>query len=143
MNIKTYLFGTDRDSNSGLLILRVFIGAALLTHGWGKMFGGLDGFAQGVAGMGLPAPKLLAFLAAFAESFGAILLAIGLLTRPAALLIVVNMAVAVFVAHKGQGFAAQEMAWLYLVPALFFLLKGAGAWSVDRFVSKKLGTGTD
>ena len=60
----------------------------MLTHGWGKMFGGLEGFTQAVAGMGIPVPQVSAFLAAFAESFGAILLAIGLLTRPAAFLIV-------------------------------------------------------
>ena len=139
MNLKKYLFGADSDANLGLLILRVFIGGALLTHGWGKMFGGLDGFTQAVAGMGIPAPQVMAFLAAFAESFGAILLAIGLLTRPAAFLIVATMAVAICGAHKGQPFSVQEAAWLYLVPALFFLLKGAGRWSADWFVSKKLG----
>ena len=139
MNIKKYLFGADSDANVGLLILRVFIGGALLTHGWGKMFGGLDGFTQGVAGMNIPLPQVSAFLAAFAESFGAILLAIGLLTRPAAFLIVATMGVAVGVAHGGQPFAAQEAAWLYLVPALFFLLKGAGRWSLDALLAKKLG----
>ena len=138
MNIKKYLFGADSDANVGLLILRVFIGGALLTHGWGKMFGGLDGFTQGVAGMNIPLPQVSAFLAAFAESFGAILLAIGLLTRPAAFLIVATMGVAVGVAHGGQPFAAQEAAWLYLVPALFFLLKGPGRWSVDRILSHHL-----
>ena len=139
MNLKKHLIGADADSNVGLLILRVFIGGALLTHGWGKMFGGLEGFAQGLAGMGIPVPQVMAFLAAFAESFGAILLAIGLLTRPAAFLIVVNMSVAICVAHKGAAFSVQEAAWLYLVPALFFLLKGAGRWSLDALVSKKIG----
>lgn len=139
MNTKKLLFGNVSDANVGLLILRVFIGAALLTHGWGKMFGGLEGFTQGVAGMGIPFPQVLAFLAAFAESFGAILLAIGLLTRPAAFLIVATMAVAVFGAHKGQPFSAQEAAWLYLVPALLFLLKGAGQWSLDALLAKKAG----
>ena len=139
MNIKKWLFGTDADSNVGRLILRVFIGGALLTHGWGKMFGGLEQFTGFVASLGVPAPSVMAFLAAFAESFGAILLAVGLLTRPAAFLIVATMAVAVFGAHKGAAFSVQEAAWLYLVPALFFLLKGAGQWSLDRLVSKKLG----
>ena len=138
MNIKKLAFVADSDSNFGLLILRVFIGAALLTHGWGKMFGGLEKFTGFVASLGVPLPAVAAFLAAFAESFGAILLAIGLLTRPAAFLIVCTMAVAVFGAHGGQGFAEQEPAWLYLVPALFFLLKGAGRWSLDGIVSKKL-----
>ena len=139
MNWKKIVFGADGDPNVALPILRVFIGGALLTHGWGKMFGGLEQFTGFVASLGVPAPSVMAFLAAFAESFGAILLAIGLLTRPAAFLIVATMAVAVFGAHKGAAFSVQEAAWLYLVPALFFLLKGAGQWSLDRLVSKKLG----
>ena len=139
MNWKKLVFGADADANVGLLVLRVFIGGALLTHGWGKMFGGLEQFTGFVASLGVPAPSVMAFLAAFAESFGAILLAIGLLTRPAAFLIVATMAVAVFGAHKGAAFSVQEAAWLYLVPALFFLLKGAGKWSVDALLSKKLG----
>ena len=139
MNWKKFVFGADGDANVGLLLLRVFIGGALLTHGWGKMFGGLEQFTGFVASLGVPAPSVMAFLAAFAESFGAILLAIGLLPRPAAFLIVATMAVAVFGAHKGAAFSVQEAAWLYLVPALFFLLKGAGRWSLDWFVSKKVG----
>ena len=111
----------------------------LLTHGWGKMFGDLGGFIDGVAQMGFPAPTVMGFLAAFAESIGAILLAVGLLTRPAAFLIAATMAGAALKVHAGQGFAAQEMAWLYFVPALFFLLKGAGKWSLDALVAKKLG----
>ena len=139
MNLKKTLFHADADANVGLLILRVFLGAALLTHGWGKMFGGLGGFIDGVAQMGFPAPTVMGFLAAFAESIGAILLAVGLLTRPAAFLIAATMAGAALKVHAGQGFAAQEMAWLYFVPALFFLLKGAGKWSLDALVAKKLG----
>ncbi|MGD9781354.1 MAG: DoxX family protein [Kiritimatiellia bacterium] len=139
MNLKKLAFGDVSDSNAGLPILRVFIGAALLTHGWGKMFGGLGGFIDGVAQMGFPAPTLMGFLAAFAESIGAILLAAGLLTRPAAFLIAATMAGAALKVHAGQGFAAQEMAWLYFVPALFFLLKGAGKWSLDALAADQLG----
>lgn len=132
MNLKKLAFHADADANIGLLVLRVFTGAALLTHGWGKMFGGLGGFIGNVGKMGFPAPTLLGFLAAFAESFGAILLAIGLLTRPAAFLIAATMIGAALKVHGGQGFSGQEMAWLYFFPALFFLLKGAGKWSLDR-----------
>ena len=139
MNLKKLPFAADSDSNLGLLLLRVFIGTAMLTHGWGKMFGGLEKFTGFVASLGVPMPEVSAFLAAFSESFGALLLAVGLLTRPAAFLIVATMTVAIFGAHQGDGFAQQETAWLYLVPSLFFLLKGAGKWSFDWLISKKLG----
>lgn len=137
MSIKQLFFGTDSDANAGVLILRVFIGAALLTHGWGKLFGGLDGFTDMVANLGIPAPGLLAFLAALAESVGALLLLAGLLTRLSALMIAATMAVAALVAHGGEGFAAQEMAWLYFFPALFFVLKGAGRWSLDHWIVRR------
>ena len=139
MNLKKIAIANDADPNPGLLILRAFIGAALLTHGWGKMFGGLEQFTGFVASLGVPLPQAMAFLAAFAESFGAILLVVGLLTRPAAFLIAATMAVAALGAHKGQPFAQQEAAWLYFFPALLFLLKGAGKWSLDWVLSKKIG----
>ncbi len=135
MNCRNYLIGADADANPGLVVLRVFTGLALLTHGWGKLFGGLGGFIETVANMGFPAPALLGFLAAVAESIGAILLAVGLLTRPAAFLIAATMAGAALKVHAGQGFSGQEMAWLYFFPALFFLLKGAGKWSLDRLLT--------
>lgn len=137
MNLKKLVFGADADANVGLLVLRVFLGAAMFTHGLAKIQGGVAGFTQNVANMGIPAAQVLGPLAVFAESAGAILLAIGLLTRPAAFLLVCTMAVAVFKVHGGQGFSVQETAWLYLVPALFFLLKGPGKWSLDRLISAK------
>lgn len=137
MKIKTILFNTAPDANPGTLILRIFICAALMTHGFPKMFGGLSGFTEFVASLGVPAPQVMAFLAAFAESFGALLLLVGLLARPAAFMIICTMAVAVFGAHGGAGFEAQEKALLYLFPALFFLFKGAGKWSLDALISRK------
>lgn len=137
MKVKQILFGTSPDANVGILILRVFLGAAMMTHGIPKMFGGLSKFTEFVASLGVPAPQVMAFLAAFAESFGALFLAFGLLTRPAAFMIICTMSVAIFGAHGGAGFAKQEAAWMYLVPALMFLLKGAGKWSIDFLLSKK------
>lgn len=136
MNLKKQILSAGSDPNPGLLILRVFLGAAMLSHGWGKLFGGLEQFTGYVASLGIPFPAVTAFLAAFAESIGAILLAIGLLTRPAAFLMAATMAVAALVAHGGQGFAEQEAAWLYFFPALLFLLKGGGKWSVDAWLTK-------
>jgi len=136
MKIKTILFGTTMDSNWGTLILRVFIGAGMMTHGFPKMFGGLEGFTEFVASLGVPAPAVMAFLAAFAESFGAVFLLLGLLTRPSAFLIAGTMVVAALGAHGSDGFAGQEKAWLYFFPCLFFILKGAGKWSIDSLISR-------
>jgi putative oxidoreductase len=106
----------------------------MMTHGFPKMFGGLERFSGYVDSLGVPMPAVMAFLAAFAGSFGALLLMIGLLTRPMAFMIAGTMLVAALAAHGGDGFDAQEKAWLYFVPALFFMLKGAGKWSVDAML---------
>ncbi|NLB66822.1 MAG: DoxX family protein [Lentisphaerae bacterium] len=137
--IITLILNTRNDINPGHTLLRLFIGGALLTHGWSKMFGGgLEQFTGFVASLGLPAPHVMAFLAAFTESIGAILLILGLLTRPVALMIMVNMLVAIIGVHRAQGFSGQELAWLYLMPALFFLLNGAGRCSFDALIQRQL-----
>ncbi|MGQ9662743.1 MAG: DoxX family protein [Kiritimatiellia bacterium] len=133
MSIKSVLVGGVGDGNVGLLLMRVFTGGALLTHGWPKLFGGkLSGFIQYVASLGIPAPSVLGFLAILAETVGAICLLVGFLTRPMAAMIAATMALAAFVAHRGAGFQTRELALLYLVAALLFLFKGGGKWSVDR-----------
>lgn len=137
MKVKQILFGTTPDAGIGILILRVFTGAAMMTHGIPKLFGGLEKFTEFVASLGVPAPHIMAFLAAFAESFGALLLATGLLTRPAAFMIICTMSVAIFGALSDQPFAKQELAWFYMISGLVFMLRGAGKWSLDFLISKR------
>lgn len=92
---------------------------------------------EGLSAMGFPMPEVFAWLAALSEFAGGILLALGLLTRPAALFMTVTMGVAAFVAHASDPFEKKEMALLYLFISLFFLLHGAGRWSVDYIITKK------
>lgn len=128
-----FLFGSNLSNapgtDIGLLILRVFAGLALaFGHGLGKVPPS-EGFMGMVGNMGLP--PFFAWFSAIAEFGGGILLAIGLLTRPAALLIVLNMVTAIFLAHGGQGFSEREKALLFAFIALQFLFSGAGKYSVD------------
>lgn len=135
MRAKDILFGTattdSRAADLGLLILRVFAGLSLaLAHGWDKVPPS-GGWISRVGEMGLPAPELFAWLSGFAELGGGLLLALGLLTRPAALLVVLNMATAVLLGHAGDPFGAREKALLFGVVALMYLLAGAGRYSLD------------
>lgn len=121
----------------GLLVLRVWSGLALaLAHGLGKV-PPAAGFVGMVEGMGLPAPQLFAWLAALAELGGGLLLAAGLLTRPAALLLVGHFVIVVLVAHAGDAFGDREPAMFFLVTAVLFLLSGAGRYSVDATLGKR------
>ena len=137
MKIKNLLFGPTTDASPATLLLRLFTGAALMTHGVPKMFGGLSGFTSMVDSLGIPLPNVMAFLAAFAECFGALFLLLGLFTRASAFLVFCTMGVAAFVAHGSDPFAKKEMALLYFFVALFFMIKGAGAWSLDRLVARR------
>ncbi len=75
-------------------------------------------------------------LCLFAEVFCALLLVLGLFTRVAALVLVINMAVASFIALKGQTLAGHEMAFLYLAAFFSILLVGPGRISVDGAMGK-------
>src|SRR6266567_4550299 len=98
------------------------------------------GFFTGM--MHIPAP--LAFLAIAAEFFGGLGLILGFLTRIAAFGIAVNMVVAIATVHsafgffmnwsgtqKGEGF---EYHLLVLAITVFLMIRGAGAFSVDRTI---------
>src|SRR5262245_19631563 len=90
----------------GLLILRGFAGASLaLAHGLSKLPPS-EGFMKGVAALGLPAEA--AWLSGFAEFIGGLALAAGLLTRPAALLIIMNLSVAALMQHRSDPYQRAE-----------------------------------
>ncbi len=135
-----YLWRTSDERSIGYLLMRVFIGCGILTHGIPKIAAGprlWETLGQNVTGLGVPGPAVFwGFMSAFAESFGAMLLVLGLLTPAAALLIVVNMGVAAFVAHQGGSFAERELPLIYFFSALLFMLKGGGHYAVDRFLPR-------
>lgn len=134
--------GAIQGRDWGLLLLRVAAGGMLLAlHGWGKvkgifgMLGGEEwGFVGFVGSIGFPMPKLFAVLAALAESLGALLLLVGLFTRWAALVVALNMAVAVYYHLALDPNQRYELAALYLAVALLLALGGPGAASVDAVV---------
>jgi putative oxidoreductase len=135
------LFGGDgggsRVADAGLLLVRLFAGLALaFAHGAGKMPPS-ERFAAGVAELGFPAPEVFAWAAGLSEFLGGLLLAIGLLTRPAALAIAFTMGVAAFGRHAADPFADKEKALLFLAVALMFLLVGSGRYGLDRLIYRR------
>lgn len=72
----------------------------------------------------------------FAEVFCGLLFTLGLFTRVAALVLVINMAVAAFLFHKGQSLAIHEPALLFLSGFFAILMVGPGRISVDGMMGK-------
>ncbi|HEX2094261.1 MAG TPA: DoxX family protein [Longimicrobiaceae bacterium] len=129
--------GQTAAAATGLLLLRVFAGLGLaLGHGMGKL-PPKPGFVRGVTEMGFPVPELFAWASGLAEFGGGLLLALGLLTRPAAFFVLGNMAVASFLRHAGDPFDEREKALLYAAIALCFLLTGPGRYSLDALLWRR------
>jgi putative oxidoreductase len=150
--VKNLFFGgagsASRAGDVGLLVLRLVGLLMAIGHGMSKLigegrFGPPEQLVAGVEKMGFPMPTAFAWAAALAEFVGGILIALGLLTRPAALALAFNMAVAAFVAHGGDPLfmggkgAAKEPALLYLIPFAALALTGAGRYSIDRFIAAR------
>jgi uncharacterized membrane protein YphA (DoxX/SURF4 family) len=66
----------------------------------------IDWFGNPDWGLGLPFPTLLAYMAAYTEVIGALLLLVGLATRWISIPLIVTMLVAIFAVHWGNGWAA-------------------------------------
>jgi len=143
------LLKTDHDY--ALLILRIALGLVILPHGAQKLLGWFGGY--GLTGTlnffttNLGVPLVLALLVVAAESFGALGLIAGLVTRFCAFGIAAVMTGAIFMVHLKNGFfmnwsGAQggegfEFHLLAIGIALALLLKGGGAFSLDRFLARQ------
>ena len=102
----------------GLLVLRLVLGVAFILHGSQKLFGAFEGpgigaFAQALAGIGLPAPELMAYLAAGAEFFGGLAVLLGVLTEFGSAAIAAVMIVAIWKVHGRNGFFLQQQGYEY------------------------------
>ena len=91
----------DRLQPLALLVMRLTVGSIMVAHGYHKVFGGLHRFTGMVGGLNLP--PWLAYVAAFIEFIGGLLILAGLFTRAAALAICVELSVAIWKVHLRNG----------------------------------------
>lgn len=130
-----------RLTDIGLLWLRVLAGAGIMTHGYGKIFGGrMEKFAGGVGEMGFPMPLFFAWAAALSEFVGGLCLALGLGTRVAAFFIACTMSVAAFIRHAADPFGRKELALAYWTIAIALLILGGGRYAVERLLCRRAST---
>lgn len=132
------------DSSLASLALRLSAGVIFVAHGAQKLFGsfggyGLEGTGQWMASVGLEPGYLMALAAGGAEFFGGIALLIGLLTRPAALMLAITMAVAIFAVHLPNGLFMSNDGYEYglalLGISVALMFSGGGKYSLDRKLS--------
>lgn len=135
-----------RQIDTALAVLRVVLGVTFILHGGQKLFVfGLAGVSGAFAQMGIPAPGILGPFVAFVEFFGGIAITLGLLTRLAALGVGATMVVAILTVHLKNGFFAPtgvELPLALLGSAIALIITGAGDFSLDALVEKRLNGGT-
>ncbi|ETX10037.1 DoxX family protein [Marinomonas ushuaiensis DSM 15871] len=146
--MKSSLIQTITNTTSGIAstILRIPVGIILMAHGAQKLFGsfggyGLEGTGQWMASIGLEPGYLMALLAGSAEFFGGLALVIGLLVRPASVVIAFTMLMAIFTVHISKGLfmsnGGYEYALVLFVIAVSLAFSGAGSYSVDKMITAK------
>ncbi|MDQ1857195.1 MULTISPECIES: DoxX family protein [unclassified Chryseobacterium] len=120
-----------------LLVVRVFVGFAMLSHGFPKLqmllAGGKIEFFD-FLGLG---PQVSLILTVFAEFVCSILLILGLFTRVALGFLIFTMIIAGFVVHGADPFEKREMSLIYLSVYLLLMVIGAGKASVDHMIERR------
>ncbi len=123
--------------------MRFATGAILVPHGVQKiMLGSAANLAIVIdKQMGVPYPMMWAYLAVFNESIVAACLAIGLFTRPAALIISIHMMIIIVFFQSQFGYfwtvRGYEFALLWCLLCIAMVFRGGGRYSVDRLIGKE------
>jgi putative oxidoreductase len=133
------LANTPTVASWGLLGLRIALGVGMAMHGWPKLQNAFGWF-----GTAIPAP--LQAVAAVSEVAGGILLATGLLTPLAALMIVGAMMGAMVLVHLPAGHPfihptggeSSELAVVYGLTGLLYLFNGPGRLSLDALIALRV-----
>ena len=136
------------DQDFAVFLARIVIGLVILPHGLEKLLGmfggaGFTGTVDFFVGSGIP--YFVAVLIILGESFGALGLILGFLSRLCALGIGIIMIGAIFMVHLQNGFfmnwfgsnagEGYEYHILAVGLVLVVLIKGGGKWSVDGAIS--------
>ena len=120
-------------------ILRVTAGVLLVTHGFGKIMNPF-GAAGMVESLGFYPGVFWSPLLAATEFFGGIMVAIGLLTRPASFAAMIVLLVTVYFhgVVRAEGLAGAEKSILWAAIFLFFTIRGGNRHSVDALLGRTL-----
>ena len=123
-------------------LVRVAAGAILLVHGYVKLFlGGAAFIADKI--LGFYPPHLWAYFLGILELIGGALIVVGLLTRPIALMLVIEFLIITFGWNSRFGFSftnpggGYEYPLLWLIVFVSVAIRGGGRHSVDHWIGKE------
>lgn len=137
--------GVTKLQGWGLTFLRVVVGIVFFVHGGQKLFVyGVGGVASLMGQIGIPAPMLSAVVVTTVEFLGGAALVLGLFTRWAAILLAMNMLVAIMTVHLKAGFFlpnGYEFALTLLGANMALALAGPGKAAIDAVLAKRQARG--
>ena len=125
----------------GILVLRLALGVMFIAHGLQKSFGlfggpGIEGFSRMLSGLGFAPATLWAYIAAYTELLGGLLLILGIQVRPAAALLLILIVTAAVKVHLEKGFFLSnggfEYTFIIAAICISLILLGAGKFSVFK-----------
>ena len=127
------------EAGAAVLLVRLLAGGVFLSEGIQKFLYPLELGTGRFIKIGIPAPDLMAPFVGVVEIVCGVLLIAGLLTRLAAVPLIVDITVAIWTTKipilMKQGFWAMaheaRTDWCMLLGSVFLMLVGAGAWSID------------
>lgn len=132
-----------RIADFGPLLARVIVGIIMTAHGLQKLVMGPGAFGSSMlASVGVPLPTLMGYVVVFVELVGGILLILGLLSRLAALLLTINLIVAILLVKVQVGLISPtdppavgaELDLALIAAFLVVLLMGPGKLALDRML---------
>ncbi|MCH7866147.1 MAG: DoxX family protein [Myxococcales bacterium] len=145
MDLASLLTQTSPEiTDLAILIMRVFIGSCFVVHGLGKLgvvgTGNMEGFVEWLESLNVPMAPVQARMAMLSEIIGGTAIALGVMTRPACILLIGTMMVAARLGHKGCGYlitneppGAEYVVNLAAI-CLVIVLLGPGAYSLDHML---------
>ncbi|MAF50670.1 MAG: DoxX family protein [Nanoarchaeota archaeon] len=123
-------------SDYSIFLVRIGVGIIFLSHGIGKLLNigpfaiGTSNFAGFLNSMGVPIAIVVAWIVTLVETFGGLAILAGFKTRLAALLVSINIGIAIILVHLKNGLNSAnggfEFVLLLFLASLAIAFKGAG-----------------
>jgi putative oxidoreductase len=122
-----------------LLLLRCGLGVVFIYHGYPKLFGSTERFVETFQALGLP--SYFVYLAGVIEFFGGLAIALGLFTPVAGIILLLEMAVAMWKYNFNEGIYAvreYELPLILGLASLALAATGPGVLSLDHLIFRRM-----